>query len=195
MLRLLKTISLYLLPVILTAQHPVTFFTKTEAAAVKRDLAKYPLLTRSYNDIKKDVDAWIGKNVDVPFPKDPAGGYTHDKHKSNYMLMFNSGILYNLTGDPKYASLVKQMFLKYAKLNPTLKNHPQATSSSPGRIFWQALNDANWLVYTGMAYDLIYNSLSAVERKTIDEGAFKPEVDFVTKDLKNWFNLIHNHGV
>jgi hypothetical protein len=85
--------------------------------------------------------------------------------------------------------------LKYAVLNPTLKNHPQATSSSPGHIFWQALNDANWLVYTGMAYDLIYNSLSASERKTIEDGAFKPEVDFFTKDLKNWFNLIHNHGV
>jgi len=173
----------------------MTFFTKTEAAEVKKNITKYPLLTRSYNEVKKEVDAWIGKDVDVPFPKDPAGGYTHDKHKANYTLMFNSGILYNLTGDKKYALLTKQMFLKYAKLNPTLKNHPEATSSSPGRIFWQALNDANWLVYTGMAYDLIYNSLSSVERKTIEEGAFKPEVDFVTKDLKNWFNLIHNHGV
>jgi len=195
MLRLLKTISLFLLPVILTAQHPITFFTKTEAAEIKRDITKYPLLTRSYNEIKNEVDAWIGKDVDVPFPKDPAGGYTHDQHKANYMLMFNSGILYNLTGDIKYASLVKQLFLKYAKLNPTLKNHPEATSSSPGRIFWQALNDANWLVYTGMAYDLIYNSLSLSERKTIEDGAFKPEVEFITKDLKNWFNLIHNHGV
>ena len=36
--------------------------------------------------------------------------------------MFNSGILYNLTGDGKYATLVKKLFLKYAKLNPTLKN-------------------------------------------------------------------------
>jgi hypothetical protein len=122
---------LFLLPVLLTAQHPITFFTKAEAAEIKRDITKYPLLTRSYNEIKNEVDAWIGKDVDVPFPKDPAGGYTHDQHKANYMLMFNSGILYNLTGDNKYASLVKQLFLKYAKLNPTLKNHPEATSSSP----------------------------------------------------------------
>lgn len=188
-------ITFFLLPVILTAQHPVTFFTKAEAAEVKRNISKYPLLTRSYNEIKNDVDAWLGKDVDVPFPKDPAGGYTHDKHKANYTLMFNAGILYNLTSDQKYAALVKQLFLKYATLNPTLKNHPQATSSSPGRIFWQALNDANWLVYAGMAYDLIYNSLSSTERKTIEEGALKPEVDFITKDLKSWFDLIHNHGV
>ncbi|NOT93021.1 MAG: alginate lyase family protein [Ferruginibacter sp.] len=46
-----------------------------------------------------------------------------------------------------------------------------------------------------MAYDLVYNSFSAAERKTIEEGAFKPEVDFFTKDLKSWFDLIHNHGV
>ncbi|HYC30559.1 MAG TPA: hypothetical protein VEB42_17105, partial [Chitinophagaceae bacterium] len=85
-------------------QHPITFFTKAEAAAVKKDLGKFPLLTRSFNELKKDVDAWIGKDIDVPVPKDAGGGYTHDRHKSNYILMFNSGVLYNLTGDAKYAT-------------------------------------------------------------------------------------------
>ncbi|MET0464153.1 MAG: heparinase II/III family protein [Chitinophagaceae bacterium] len=177
------------------AQHPQTFLTKNEVVSVKKDLDRYPLLRQSYTDIKTQVDKQLDSEIDVPVPKDPAGGYTHDRHKSNYMLMFNSGILYNLTGDARYATLVKKMLLKYAQLNPTLKNHPQATSSSPGHIFWQALNDANWLVYTGMAYDLVHNSLSPAERKIIEDGAFKPEVDFITKDLNNWFNLIHNHGV
>lgn len=195
MIRLLKTCCLLFLPVLIQAQHPITFFTKKEAAAVKKNIPVYPLLNQSYVEIKKDVDQWVGKDVDVPFPKDPAGGYTHDKHKANYTLMFNSGILYNLTGDAKYATLVKKMMLKYAALNPTLKNHPEATSSSPGRIFWQALNDANWMVYAGMAYDLVYNALTPAERKTIVDGAFKPEVDYFTKDLKDWFNLIHNHAV
>ncbi|MFZ4771919.1 MAG: alginate lyase family protein, partial [Ferruginibacter sp.] len=195
MLRLLKICSFVLFPVLLTAQHPVTFFTKAEALSVKKNIPAFPLLTQSYNDIKKEVDEFVGKDIDVPFPKDPAGGYTHDKHKANYTLMFNSGILYNLTGDRKYATLVKDMLLKYAVLNPTLKNHPQATSTSPGRIFWQALNDANWMVYAGMAYDLIYNELSLEERKKIEEGAFKPEVDYFTKDLKEWFDRLHNHSV
>ncbi len=184
------------LPVFVNAQvHPITFFTINEAKQIKANIINEGLLKESYNEIKKDVDFNIGKDVDVPFPKDPAGGYTHDKHKSNYTLMFNSGVLYNITGDAKYALLVKNMLLKYALLNPTLKNHPQATSNSPGRLFWQALNDANWMVYTGMAYDLIYNSLSASERKKIEDGAFKPEVDFFTNDLKDWFDLLHNHAV
>lgn len=194
-MHLLKTICLLLLPVLLPAQHPITFFTKAEAQEVKTNLNSYPLLRQSYNEIKKQVDGWVGKEVDVPLPKDAAGGYTHDRHKANYMLMFNSGVLYNLTGDIKYATLVKNMFLKYAKLNPTLKNHPQATGSSPGHIFWQALNDANWLVYAGMAYDLVYNSLSLAEKKIIEGGAFKPEVDFFTNDLSKWFDGVHNHGV
>jgi hypothetical protein len=195
MTRLLTTFCWVVIPVFLDAQHPNTFFTKPEAAKVKESLLKYPLLNQSYVEIKNEVDQWIGKEVDVPFPKDPAGGYTHDRHKANYTLMFNSGVLYNLTGDAKYATLVKKMLLKYAVLNPTLKNHPEATSSSPGRIFWQALNDANWMVYAGMAYDLVYNSLTPSERKSIEDGAFKPEVDYFTKDLKDWFNLIHNQAV
>ena len=185
-----------MLPVLITAQHPVTFFTKADAAQIAKDLTRYPILKKSFTDLKEDVDVWISKEVDVPFPKDPAGGYTHEKHKANYMLMFNSGILYNVTGDIKYAALVKQMFLKYAKLNPSLPKHPESVGSLVGHLFWQALNDANWLVYTGMAYDLIYNSLSPGERKAIEEGAFKPEVDHLIKGVgNNWFNWIHNHGV
>lgn len=176
-------------------QHPLTFFTKPEAGEVKRNIQTLPVLLQSFNAIKKDVDAFIGKDIDVPFPKDPAGGYTHDKHKVNYTLMFNSGILYNLTGEIKYATLVKDMLLKYAVLNPTLKNHPEATSSSPGRIFWQALNDANWMVYAGMAYDLIVSTLSPEEKTKIEQGAFKPEVDFFTNDLSDWFDRLHNHNV
>ena len=190
-------IALFLIACVSTnaQRHPVTFFTKAEAADVKSKLTAFPVLLKSFNDIKNEVDGFVGKDVDVPFPKDPAGGYTHDKHKANYTLMFNSGILYNLTGEIKYATLVKSMMLKYAALNPTLKNHPQATSAFPGHLFWQALNDANWLVYAGLAYDLVYNTLTPSERKTIEDGAFKPEVDFFTKDLKDWFNLLHNHAV
>ena len=194
-MRSLITIYLLLLPALPQAQHPITFFTKAGAEAVKKDLSKYPLLSRSFREIKLEVDAWLGKEIDVPLPKDAAGGYTHERHKSNYVLMYNAGLLFNLTNDTRYAKLVKDVLLKYAVLNPALKKHPQATSSSPGRIFWQALNDANWLVYSGMAFDMVRNALTPAEIKAIETGAFKPEVEYITKDLKKWFDLIHNHGV
>ncbi len=191
-----KLFILTLLPVFVFAQmHPATFGVKEDFAIVKKSILQKGLLQASYSDIKKDVDKLLDSDIDVPQPKDAAGGYTHDRHKANYTIMFNSGLLYQLTGNPAYALLVKKLLLKYADLNPTLKNHPQATSSSPGHLFWQALNDANWMVYTGMAYDLVYDYLSPKEREKIEQGAFKPEVDFFTKDLHEWFDLLHNHGV
>lgn len=176
-------------------KHPITYLTKADALVIKKGLIKDGLLSTSFKKVKQSVDSMLDKDIDVPLPKDPAGGYTHEKHKANYILMFNSGLLYQLTGEKKYAELVKRLFVKYAALNPILKHHPEATTASPGRIFWQALNDANWLVYTGLAYDCIHDYLTQAERIQIENGAFKPEVDFFTIELKDWFNLIHNHAV
>ena len=175
--------------------HPIAYNTPDDYSFIKKALPTNSMLNQSFLAIKKSVDAFIGKDIDVPVPKDLAGGYTHERHKENYTLMFNASLLYQITGEAKYAELVKDLFLKYAKLNPTLKDHPQASASNPGRLFFQALNDANWLVYTGLAFDGIYNYLSPEERKTIEDGAFKPEVDYFTNNLEPWFGWIHNHAV
>ena len=176
-------------------QHPISFATKKEFSEVSRQLKSNELLNTSFENIKNEVDPYLNSDIDVPYPKDPAGGYTHDQHKFLYNLMFNSGLMYQLTGNEKYADLVKNILLKYARLNPTLKNHPQATSASPGRLFWQALNDANWLVYAGLAYDLVNEHINAEDKKTIAEKTFAPIVDYFVLDQKQWFNLIHNHAV
>src|SRR5687768_695551 len=112
-MRLLFILNLLFISFLLPAQHPNTFFTKSEAEQLRKSFSKSNLFNRSFLDVKKEVDVWLNKDVDVPFPKDPAGGYTHDRHKANYTLMFNSGILFHLTGDARYALLVKKMFLKY----------------------------------------------------------------------------------
>ncbi len=195
MYRLLTVIGGFLISGCLFAQHPVGFYSKVDLNYVKANMEGNALLQQSLETLKNETDPWLDKAVDVPLPKDAAGGYSHEKHKANYLLLFNSGILYSITGKQAYANLVARVLLQYAKLIPGLKNHPQATSSSPGRIFWQALNDANWLVYTSMAYDMVYNGLKKSDRDIITSEVFKPEVDFITQDLKSWFNLIHNHAV
>ena len=189
------TICLILFTTSLHAQHPVAFATTQDFNRIKSALSQFPLLQKTKQDLVKLVEPYLDKMPDIPLPKDPAGGYTHDRHRDNYLLIYNAGLLYQLSADKRYAKLVKDMLMQYAQLNPTLPRHPQATSSSPGRIFWQALNDANWLVYAGLGYDLVYTSISPQDRKTIEDGAFKPEVDYLTGDLESWFNLVHNHGV
>jgi hypothetical protein len=45
-MRLLVTIWMFMTTMLLYAQHPVSFFTRAEAAEVKKNLHKYPLLTQ-----------------------------------------------------------------------------------------------------------------------------------------------------
>ena len=176
-------------------QHPSLFISKEGGRLINKNLSALPLLRVSFQEAKGSADKAMAEPMEVPPPKDPAGGYTHDRHKANYAAMQNAGLVYAITGEPKYARFAEAMLLQYAALNPTLKNHPQARGSSPGRLFHQALNDANWLVYASQAYNCVYAAISPANRKKIEEGAFRPLTDYLTKDLESWFNLLHNHGV
>ncbi len=176
-------------------QHPLIFISKSDGSLINKNLSEYPLLNTSYEEAKKIADKALTEKMDVPVPKDPAGGYTHERHTNNYKEMYNAGLVYTITGDKKYADFVIKMLLIYAELIPTLKNHPESKPRSPGKLFWQPLNDANWIVYSAVAYDCVYDYASADERKKITDGAFRPMCDFITTENHYMFNLIHNHGV
>ena len=93
--RIFFLIALYVFCVNVNAQtlHPIAFATKGDIEYIKATLKTNALLKQSFDEVKKSVDEWVGKDIDVPVPKDAAGGYTHDKHKANYTLMFNAGCL------------------------------------------------------------------------------------------------------
>ena len=57
-------------------------------------------------------------------------------------------------------NLLKRFLDKYAKLYPTIGLHPQAKDQTPGRLFWQSLNETVWLLHTIQAYDCIYDWLT-----------------------------------
>lgn len=175
--------------------HPNLLITPTDVSVIKNNLGKYPLLDQSFAALKKQADDAIAEKMDVPLPKDPAGAYTHERHTKNYKSLYAAGMVYATTKNKKYSEFVRTMLLQYAAMIPTLKMHPQAKSSSPGRLFHQALNDCNWIVQAIQGYDAVYNALSVEERKTIEAGVFRPMAHFLTDGLESWFNLIHNHGV
>ena len=145
---------------------------------------------------KASVDQQIAQPITVPMPKDGGGGYTHERHKKNYKLMYDAGIIYQLTQDEHYANYVRDMLLEYATLYPTLPLHPKRKmgKQNPGKLFWQSLNEAMWLVYTSQAYDLVLSSLTAEEKATIEKGLFRPIVKFLSVDSPETFNKVHNHG-
>ncbi len=164
-----------------------------EVTAIHKDWASYPVFKKSFLEAKEKIDAVIGKSIDVPVPKD-AAGYTHERHKQNYTEMYLAGFLYQVTGEQKYAEFVKKMLLKYADLYPTLKQHPEAASSSPGRLFWQSLNEYNWLIYTSQAYDCVRGTFTSSEQKLIENNVFRNMAEYFAVERVEELDLIHNHG-
>lgn len=173
---------------------PKLILQKSAMPALVEGLQKYPLLKTSFDQAKEIADKAIDAGIEVPFPKDAGGGYTHEKHKQNYIEMYNAGLVYQLSGDEKYAVFVRDMLNEYAKLYPTLSLHPEQKNQSPGKLFWQGLNESVWLVYTIQAYDCIHDFLSADEQKNIEENLFRKVVQFFTVEDNYSFDRVHNHG-
>lgn len=155
---------------------------------------QYPMFAAEQARVERMVRAAMGREIDVPVPRDPGGGYTHEQHKRNYQAIYNAGALYRLTGDRAYADFARDLLLKYADLYPTLGAHPAGRGQIPGRIFWQTLNDSVWLVYSIQGYDAIRETLSAEDREKIDGQVFRRMARFLSDETPNNFERIHNHA-
>ncbi len=175
-------------------QHPNLILTKKGVELIRNSKATAPLFVEVLEVTKAEVDAEIEAGIFVPVPKDMAGGYTHERHKKNFFILQKAGNLYQITGDEKYAVYIRDMFLEYATLFPKLGLHPTMRSYATGKIFWQCLNDANWLVYSSQAYDAVYDFLTKKERKNLEKNLFRPLADFISVDNPKFYNRIHNHS-
>lgn len=167
--------------------------TPADVQNIRANLGKAPFFDTEYAQAKAKVEAALAGPIVVPVPAD-AAGFTHERHKANYTEMYLAGFLYQVTGEARYATFVKAMLGKYADLYPTLGKHPAGTSSSPGRLFWQSLNETVWLVHTSQAYDCIYDTLTAAERARFEKNIFQPMAHFLADERAHEFDRIHNHG-
>ena len=152
------------------------------------------MFAEAYDQAVANARPFLDGLPDIPVPKDAGGGYTHEQHKRNSTLILNAGILYQVSGDDAWSDLSRDMLLAYAELYPSLGEHPQKKEQTPGRLFWQSLNEAVWLVTSIQGYDAIYDSLSPAERKKIESGLLRPMADFLSEGQPQTFDKVHNHG-
>ncbi len=174
--------------------HPRLVMTPTDVQKIRSQRHQAPLFTTSLDAAKAEVDAEIALGIDTPIPRDYSGGYTHARHKKNYAVAQKAGALYQILGEAKYASYVRDMLFQYADMYGDLPLHPKPRSYARGKIFWQCLNDANWLVFMSQAYDAIYETLSKEERDTLESKLFRPFADHISVASPQFFNRIHNHS-
>lgn len=176
------------------AEHPKLIMTEAGVEQIRAALGTVPLFDATVAKVRAEVDAEIALGIDTPIPKDYSGGYTHERHKQNFFIMQKAGALFQVLDDEKYAIYVRDMLLQYEAMYRDLPLHPQTRSYARGKLFWQCLNDANWLVYASQAYDAIYEWLSEDERNKLEQNLFRPFADHLSIANPQFFNRIHNHS-
>lgn len=175
-------------------EHPNLILTKDGVEKIRANLGNVPLFDESLAAIKQEVDAEIAAGIFTPIPKDFSGGYTHDRHKLNFFVAQKAAMLYQILEDDKYAKYVRDMLFQYEAMYQDLPLHPQERSYARGKIFWQCLNDSNWLVYMAQAYDAIYYYLTENERDALEDNLFRPFADFISLENPKFYNRVHNHS-
>jgi hypothetical protein len=165
-----------------------------ETRRLSSEAARYPLFRAELARTRAEVDTAVSAPLDVPLPKDPGGGFTHEQHKRNYKTIHSAGLLYRLTGEKRYAEYVGRMLLAYAELYPKLGRHPAARGDKSGRLFWQSLNDSVWLLYAIQGYDAVRGALPEADRARIDNDVFRRAAKFLSEDPGSEFDIIHNHA-
>jgi hypothetical protein len=168
--------------------------TKEGIERIQADLGNVPLFDSTLQLMQQEVDTEIEMGIDMPVPRDFSGGYTHQRHKANFFSLQKAGVLFQILEEEKYAIYVRDMLFQYEVMYKDLPLHPQTRSYARGKLFWQCLNDANWLVYAAQAYDSVYDWLSEEERNTLENNLFRPFADHISVDSPQFFNRVHNHS-
>lgn len=180
--------------------HPSLLLTRDGAAQIRAVRGTLPAFDRSLDADIALADRAIADGIVLPPPTDGGGGYSHEKHKQNYYALYHCGVAWQITGEEKYAEFAARMLLAYADLYPTLGTHPVQLSKTPGRLFWQTLNECVWLVHASIAYDCIHDYLSESRKNEIEKNLLRPMADFImdgtpqNAENRATFNRMHNHG-
>lgn len=177
-----------------SSAHPRLLMTAADVRAIRAGRGTAPLFEASLASVMAEVEEEMASGIDTPTPRDYSGGYTHRRHKKNYAIAQKAGALYLILGEPRYANYVRDMLLQYAAMFEGLPLHPKPRSYARGKLFWQCLNDANWLVFMSQAYDAIHGILTPEERDTLEKKLFRPFADHISLDSPQFFNRIHNHS-
>jgi len=174
--------------------HPNLILTSQGVKDIRAQLGTIPIFDNTLKAVQEEIDAEIALGIETPIPKDYSGGYTHVRHKRNMIVLQKAGVLYQILNDEKYAKYAKDMLMQYEEMYKTLPLHPKTRSYARGKLFWQCLNDSNWLVYVSQAYDCIYNYLSEEERNKLETNLFKPFADHISIDNPQFYQRVHNHS-
>ena len=167
-----------------------------EAKALSVELEKDSLLGRGLRRDMAKVKAYVREvGIEVPKKQGEAGGYEHNRHKQNYIIMDIAARLFLITKDDYYRNYIVSMLTEYANVYPTLEDNTSRDSNPPGKLFHQTLNENMWMLYASCAYSCVFHTLSDAEKTLITDNLFKPMIHMFVVTYGHDFDIVHNHGL
>jgi len=108
--------------------------------------------------------------------RDYDGVIINNTHNKYSRAIRDAGILYQVTGDKRYAQRGREILLAYAEkyLSYPLHNIHGEAKIGGGHVGPQTLDEAGWLIPVAQGADLIWNTLSETDRQTLTEKLFLP---------------------
>lgn len=167
---------------------------ETEQRNAHKNTASVSGFDVTLQSAKNKINAQIALPLTIPTPKDAGGGYTHEKHKENAKLIYDAGQLFKLTGEQKFADYAGKLMTAYADVYPGWGLHPAKKEQSPGRMFWQNLNESWWLLHVAQGYGAVKDVLSVEQRSKIETDVLRNMAEFLSDGSPETFNKVHNHG-
>lgn len=101
------------------------------------------------------------------------------------------GLVYQLTGDARYAAQARAILLAYAA---RYTNYPLHTIHGEakvggGRVGPQTLDESTWLISVVQGADCIWDSLTAEQQRAVTEGLLRPATDVIRQHRMGIHNI------
>jgi len=124
-------------------------------------------------------------------------GYPYDdvvitsEHNGYANALKTLGIVYQLTGDKKYADKGKQILLAYAERYNSYRLHniKNEEKIGGGKVGPQTLDESTWLITMIEGADCIWNELTDSEKSKVSDGLVRPATDIIRKHKMGIHNI------
>ena len=90
-------------------QNPNLAITQADILNISQNITQIPLAQKALASLVRETDKHIASLPVIPIPKDAGGGFTHEQHKRNYKLLYDLGLLYQITENIKYLDYAKSI--------------------------------------------------------------------------------------
>jgi len=116
-------------------------------------------------------------------------------HENNAQQIINNGLVYQVTGDVRYAQKARAILMAYADayLSYPVHDNQGKPGGRGGHVASQSLTEASWLTEFLQGADLVWDTLSDDDRRAVEDKIIRPALNQVIIPQKYGIHNIQCH--